>query len=209
MLVPSNYVKTTIEGTCILCVCSHYFSLAIQVMVSGMLTKIASHNDQLDAVEVPLTRFHSKAPPAISIADYLHRIVQFASIEKTNLLILLVLIDRICENSKFIITSLTAHRFIIAAITVIAKFTCDSYCTNSHYARVGGISTQELNMLEVEFLFLVRWNLFCDSMTLQRYYQHLVTASGFQLVSSENSRTAEGTDGHLETYDQTPYFYIS
>lgn len=68
-------------------------------------------------------------------------------------------------------------RFIIACITVVSKALCDSYCTNAHYARVGGISTQELNTLELEFLFLVDWHLFCGSEQLQKYYTHLVQQS--------------------------------
>jgi hypothetical protein len=54
---------------------------------------------------------------------------------------------------------------------------CDSYCTNTHYARVGGVSTQELNTLEVEFLFMIGWELYCDTALLQNYYEHLVDHS--------------------------------
>jgi hypothetical protein len=88
-------------------------------MISDMLTRIASHNDRIPVTPPSLTRFHSRAPPAISIPEYVHRIVQFAGVEKACLVLLLVYIDRVCDrHAQFSISSLTVHRFLITAITV-------------------------------------------------------------------------------------------
>ncbi|KAJ1563696.1 hypothetical protein HK405_001113, partial [Cladochytrium tenue] len=51
---------------------------------------------------------------------------------------------------------------------------CDSFLQNSMYAKVGGISTKELNMLELEFLFLIDWDLTATTENLQEYYKNLV-----------------------------------
>lgn len=59
----------------------------------------------------------------------------------------------------FTLSSLTCHRFIIASITVCSKGLCDTFCTNSLYARVGGIPVSELNVLEREFLRMIDWRL--------------------------------------------------
>ena len=40
-----------------------------------------------------------------------------------------------------------------------SKALCDAFCTNSLYARVGGIPVGELNMLEREFLRMIDWRL--------------------------------------------------
>jgi hypothetical protein len=86
--------------------------VVLETMIAAMLTRIASHNDQIPVTTSTLTRFHSRAPPAITIADYLHRIVQFTSLEKSVLLMLLAYIDRICDrNPHFTISSLTIHRY--------------------------------------------------------------------------------------------------
>ncbi|KAJ3038385.1 hypothetical protein HDV00_000727 [Rhizophlyctis rosea] len=42
------------------------------------------------------------------------------------------------------------------------------------YAKVGGISTKELNILEIEFLFLIDWQLTASVEVLQNYYVNLV-----------------------------------
>jgi hypothetical protein len=60
---------------------------------------------------------------------------------------------------RFTLSSLTCHRFIIASITVSSKGLCDTFCTNSLYAKVGGISVTELNVLEREFLEKIDWRL--------------------------------------------------
>lgn len=125
-----------------------------------------------------LTRFHSRASPNITVLDYLRRIVRFTKIEvnfssrtntcslsyiplqKSCLLITLHYIDQICaRNSGFTITSLTCHRFIITSVAISSKTLCDAFCTNNLYAKVGGISIAELNVLEREFLRMIDWRL--------------------------------------------------
>ncbi|KAI8925048.1 cyclin-domain-containing protein [Entophlyctis helioformis] len=153
-----------------LCSSEHLISL-----IADMLGRLVSHNDQIPLAASNLTRFHSRAPPAISISDYLRRIVKYAAVERICLLTLLIYIDRVCERHPlFTISSLTVHRFVITAITCACKAICDVYLANSMYGRVGGITTKELNILEVEFLFLIDWDLRTEVDDLQNYYVNLV-----------------------------------
>ena len=59
----------------------------------------------------------------------------------------------------FVLSSLTCHRFVIASIVVSSKCLCDTFSSNSVYAKVGGIPIAELNMLEREFLRVIEWKL--------------------------------------------------
>jgi hypothetical protein len=106
-----------------------------------MLSRLVQHNDRytpfigdfsllcsIPLLAVNLTRFHSRAPPryylhylcgeitaSISISDYIKRIVKYASIEKSTLLLVLIYIDRMCELHKtFTVSSLTIHRCVLA-----------------------------------------------------------------------------------------------
>ncbi|CAG8456501.1 9120_t:CDS:2 [Diversispora eburnea] len=171
-----------------------YFYMVDTNHLMHMIGRLIIHNDQIPLMPSNLSRFHSRAQPSISVVDYLRRIVRHTSIEKPCLLILLIYIDRVCErNRTFTITSLTVHRFLIAAVTVSSKALCDSYCTNSHYARVGGIPTQELNALELEFIKLIDWQLICAGETLQQYYVNLVNQNSNykRIVPSENENSYE------------------
>ncbi|CAD6888196.1 unnamed protein product [Tilletia controversa] len=147
----------------------------VVVLVADMLSRLVAHNDKLPLHPSSLTRFHSRATPGISVASYLRRIVRYTNLEKVCTLILLVYIDRVCERMPgFTICGLTVHRFVCAAIVCASKALCDAFSTNSHYAKVGGISLIELNMLEKEFLENIDWSLTCDGTMLQHYYSSLV-----------------------------------
>jgi len=118
------------------------------------------HNDLIPLTTTSLTRFHSRAPPGISVYEYLLRITRYTNVEACCLLILLHYIDRITERlPNFTISSLTVHRFLIAGVTCGSKALSDSFCTNGRYAKVGGVSLAEVNLLEKEFLSAIDWRL--------------------------------------------------
>lgn len=140
-----------------------------------MLERLMGHNDQIPFLPESLTRFHSRAVPSINVLDYLRRIIKFTKVEKSCLLLTLHYVDQICARTPlFTLSSLTCHRFIIASIAVCSKGMCDTFCTNSFYARVGGIPVSELNDLEREFLRMIDWRLTCTREVLQEYYINLV-----------------------------------
>lgn len=72
-------------------------------------------------------------------------------------------------QQQFIMDSHNIHRLIIAGTTVSTKFFSDFFYSNSRYARVGGISLQELNYLELQFLILCDFELLVSVNELQRY----------------------------------------
>ncbi|KAI9277116.1 cyclin-domain-containing protein [Phascolomyces articulosus] len=209
---------TAMNDTEVIQVPEYFYAVDISYlthMIADMLGRLISHNDLIPLTPSNLTRFHSRTPPNISLNDYLRRIVKYASVEKACLLVLLIYIDRVCElHPQFTISSLTVHRFLITAVTVSSKSLCDSYCTNSHYAKVGGISTQELNALELEFLRLIDWNLSSSGPVLQQYYTNLVqqhpcyermTTRRRQSVASDQSqKTSQNLSSLLQPMSATP-----
>ncbi|WVQ80471.1 hypothetical protein IAT38_002576 [Cryptococcus sp. DSM 104549] len=148
-------------------------------LLAHMLELLIRHNDQVPLMPDALTRFHSRAAPGISVKDYLARIVKYTNCEKIPLLSLLSYIDITCLNlPTFTLSSLTVHRFLIASICAGSKAQCDVFCTNAHYAKVGGIRPAELNALERELLKVTEWDLCCHAETLQRYYTSLIRSYG-------------------------------
>lgn len=121
-----------------------------------MLDRIIAHNDALPS-DRPLTRFHSRAAPAISPHAYLTRITTFTNVDPCIIVILLYYIDKLSDYLT--ISSLTIHRFLISAICCGSKALSDSFATNSRYARVGGVELIEMNALEREFLLAINWRL--------------------------------------------------
>jgi hypothetical protein len=85
-----------------------------------------------------------------------------------------VYIDRIIQsNPTFVVNSLNIHRLLITSVMLAAKFFDDQYFNNAYYAKVGGVPCNEMNVLEVEFLFMTNFSLFVDTETYRQYYTEL------------------------------------
>ncbi|KAH3667315.1 hypothetical protein OGAPHI_002964 [Ogataea philodendri] len=126
------------------------------VIISRMLSSLISINDKQISPDInhqSLTRFHSRSPPQISLYSYLSRLSHYSSLENSVLITSIYYIDLLSMcYPTFAVSSLTVHRFLLTATTVASKALCDSFCSNSHYAKVGGVNLMELNVLETEFL---------------------------------------------------------
>mmetsp|Transcript_24119 Transcript_24119/g.33071 ORF Transcript_24119/g.33071 Transcript_24119/m.33071 type:complete len:219 (+) Transcript_24119:1147-1803(+) len=105
------------------------------------------------------TRFHAPRVPSISIRQYVERIVSYAPCTVECFVVALIYLDRIIQNqSPLFVNSRTIHRLFITSVLLSAKYIDDIYFNNKYYARVGGISGSEMNALELEFLFRVKFD---------------------------------------------------
>ena len=158
-------------------------------LISSMIMELIRYNDAIPLKDGHLTRFHSRAPPGISVQDYLQRLTTHATLSPPILLSMVYYIDRLCAlYPAFTITSLTVHRFLIASGTVASKGLSDSFWTNKTYARVGGVSIKELALLELDFLTRMEWRIVPKPEVLCDYYRSLV-------IRSETHQFAENNGG--------------
>lgn len=164
-------------------------------MIGNMLMELVRLNDNIPLQDGRLTRFHSRAPPGISVMDYLQRLTTHATLPPPILLSMVYYIDRLCAlYPAFTISSLTVHRFLITSATVASKGLSDSFWTNNTYARVGGISLKELALLELELLYRVDWKIVPKPEVLVDYYRSLVDRSeGYEI--EEISTSKQGLPG--------------
>lgn len=146
-------------------------------LVASMLQELVTINDPLSLTQFSyITRFHSRSPPRISIHAYLARLTHFCQLQPAIILSIIYYIDLLCCTYKaFHINSLTVHRFVLTAAVVASKGLCDTLCTNAHYAKVGGLSKQELNGLEMEFLVRVDYRIVPKVEKLETYFERLMS----------------------------------
>lgn len=165
------------------------------ILISNMLMELVRFNDDIPLKDGRLTRFHSRAPPAISVKDYLQRLTTHATLSPPILLSMVYYIDRLCAlYPAFTISSLTVHRFLITSATVASKGLSDSFWTNNTYARVGGVRLKELALLELEFLWRVEWRIVPKPEVLVDYYRSLVERSeGYQIEERKDSGVTDGS----------------
>ncbi|KAL0459534.1 UNVERIFIED_CONTAM: Cyclin-P3-1 [Sesamum latifolium] len=100
-----------------------------------------------------ITVFHGLRAPSLSIQQYIDRIFKYACCSPSCFVIANIYIDRFIQRTNLFLTSLNIHRLLITSVMVAAKFMDDAFFNNAYYARVGGVSTAELNKLEIKFLF--------------------------------------------------------
>ncbi len=64
---------------------------------------------------------------------------------------------------------------LITAVMLAAKFFDDRFYNNEYYSKVGGISNKEINILEIEFLNYINFNLYVDPVIFFKYRQRLLS----------------------------------
>ncbi|KAH9537979.1 hypothetical protein CY35_16G080800 [Sphagnum magellanicum] len=135
-------------------------------------TQILAHNHSICPQK--MTVFHGFKAPNISIEKYLERIFKYANCSPSCFVVAYAYIDRFIRQQPGIpITSLNVHRLLITSVMVAAKFLDDAYYNNAYYAKVGGVTTAEMNRLEIEFLFRLDFRLQLTVRVFESYCSHL------------------------------------
>ncbi|RNF17490.1 CYC2-like cyclin 6 [Trypanosoma conorhini] len=115
------------------------------------------------------THFHSSRIPQISVIDYVRRIAKYSCCSPECFVLSLIYMDRYLYTTRFPLTFRNVHRLMITAVLVSAKLRDDTYYTNTYYASLGGISTAELNGLELEFLKIIDWTTWVEPSQFEEY----------------------------------------
>jgi len=128
-----------------------------------LLPTIASVLDRvcvLNAHKPQTNPFAGIAAAPISIVDYILRIHHFVGCSDECFVVGLIYIDRLLfRRPTIVMNTLTAHRLVLTAVLLAAKFYDDSVFNNKYFARIGGLATSEMNVLEFEFLSGIDFNL--------------------------------------------------
>eukprot|EP00004_Rigifila_ramosa_P017119 TRINITY_DN4132_c0_g1_i3.p1 TRINITY_DN4132_c0_g1~~TRINITY_DN4132_c0_g1_i3.p1 ORF type:complete len:253 (-),score=48.59 TRINITY_DN4132_c0_g1_i3:34-792(-) len=141
------------------------------------LTHIYTHS-QVSETDPTMTHFHATRPPSISVRDYVARVLQYSPCSKECFILAVCLVDRVMQlNPKFRLCQLNVHRVILLGVLTATKFYDDFYYNNTFYAKVGGVTTAELNALEIDFLFLLNFNLQITPAHFFRYSQFVLALS--------------------------------
>ncbi|KAL8539496.1 hypothetical protein ACS0TY_001204 [Phlomoides rotata] len=146
-------------------------------VVSSLLQRVAETNDAaygscLDTQKMSI--FHGFSRPTISIESYLERIVKYANCSPCCFIVAYIYLDRFTQRQPFIpINSFNLHRLLIASVLVSAKFMDDMFYNNAYYSKVGGITTVEMNLLELDFLFGMGFQLNVSISVFEQYNSYL------------------------------------
>jgi len=128
--------------------------------------------------------FHSVHPPSMGIQDYLERIRKYFRCSDECFVVALVYIDRVAKaESGVSMSALNAHRLLLVAVVIAAKFQDDIHYSNAYYARVGGLPLSEVNSLETQFVEIISWKL-CVGPEEYQFYHNAVCQATSDCVPS-------------------------
>ena len=147
--------------------------------ISKTLTTILENNKKLKDYRDILKKqsmmyFSANSIPNITIKDYLIRIQNYSGIEKSTLILSMILIDHMCKKSNIVLTIYNIHRILFSSVLISIKYNEDSYYDNTFYAQIAGIKPNELKLLEYKFLELNDFNVYVKDTEYEQYEKYLV-----------------------------------
>jgi len=165
-------------------------------VLSDVLIRLCERHDLLTMNQCPVTRFHALRAPRTPIKSYLERITRYTKCSEECLVLALIYIDRLIKNNgDFLVVSLNVHRLMLTSIMVSAKFFDDQQCNNAYFGKLGGVSCKEIDLIEIEFLFVLNFNLCVEIEIFMRYSTLLrkISQSGGKFQQNKGVVTMEST----------------
>ncbi|XP_055826966.1 cyclin-U4-1-like [Solanum dulcamara] len=142
--------------------------------MGSVVERVAESNDRYSGQKVSI--FDGLTRPTISVQSYLERIFKYANCSPSCFIVAYIYLDRFSQRQPLLpINSFNVHRLLITSVLVSAKFMDDIFYNNGYYGKVGGISTREMNLLEVDFLFGIGFQLNVTPTTFHTYCSYLHT----------------------------------
>lgn len=121
--------------------------------------------------------YEGKRIPKINPNDYLDRLITYTKPEKSTLVLTVVYLDKYCNAQKISITYRNFHRLILTALTLALKFCEDLIFNNLFYGKIGGVTTAQLNSMEMDFLKTMNWELYVSDLVFNCYQNKLLSVS--------------------------------
>ncbi|KAF7533935.1 hypothetical protein G7054_g6646 [Neopestalotiopsis clavispora] len=150
---------------------------------------IGENSQPLNLQHSAITRkFYSKAPPPISIEEYLMRIHRWCPMSSAVYLATSFYLFRLGVEERAIpVTRRNCHRLLLAGLRVAMKALEDLSYPHAKFAKVGGVSELELARLEISFCFLAGFELVVREEQLKTHWESLRDGSSLGRFGDEGS----------------------
>lgn len=110
----------------------------------------------------------------MNIREYAERMERYLHCSDECFILCILYIERMVQcHSQFVVTDLNVHRLLLTSLVVAAKFHDDVYRSNAHYAKVGGVTVNELAKLEAHFLKKLDWRVHVMADEYSKYFNRV------------------------------------
>ena len=100
-----------------------------------------------------------KTIPDISINDFLERLSKYSKASDEIFILTLIYIDRVCHYYSIKLNYNNIHKLILASMIIAIKYNEDEYYSIKFYAKLGGVTKAEMNLLEYHFIYLINFKI--------------------------------------------------
>eukprot|EP00960_Hanusia_phi_P002010 57962-Hanusia_phi.AAC.2 len=178
----------------------HAMDLGFVPKIAEFLTLLAKKGDRIlenkgsmNSEDLLRSSFHAQRRPKVSLKDYCDRICKYGGCSPGCLLLGLIYMDRFLSRwPDYIVSGCNVHRLILSATLLATKQWDDTHFNNAFWAKVGGISGEELNSLEYQFASKIKWNLQVEPHDMEGYRQMLSLAAKKNFRSIKNIWKVDG-----------------
>jgi hypothetical protein len=135
----------------------------VSISIEDYITRIAKYSSYVSDDNCN----HSRLCKTTSWSSHSCRECQFGActqcgqndIKQMLILSYLLLQRYIGKNSSNVLTSRTIHRLFLICVVITNKYNFDIICNNLQFSKIGGIPLLELNVMEIEFLRIMNFDL--------------------------------------------------
>ena len=140
---------------------------------SELLTDICEESKKCSSKSIYIKSFMTKSIPSISLKNYMLRLFRYTKMNESTIIIILIYIDKICNMNNKKISYYNIFKLILGSMIAAIKYNEDQFYPAEVYAKLGGVSVSELNLLEMEFYKLIDFKLFVDEEIFLKYREYL------------------------------------
>lgn len=119
--------------------------------------------------------FQCVSIPTITITDFLIYVINRTTCSNSSMVLMVIILQLLryrCPDLQ--INILTIHRLVLISLLTASKFIDDNYDGNLRFAKVSNLNLKEINLLEVELLFLISFDLHHQLDMYARENHHII-----------------------------------
>lgn len=146
--VTSNVATDSQQSNCSM-------SLLIDLISSAFIKVIINHKNTIEDKSLAVDEFYSIRIPNMTIKEYLERIVKHSKMESSTLVMSFVLISNMVNEHNYILSLRNVYRLLLASAVICIKYNEDSQFNNQYYAKIGGLTAKEFNLIEYSFFIKI------------------------------------------------------
>lgn len=124
--------------------------------------------------EMEIFNVHKK--PSITMKDYLNRIIKYSHPEPSSLILSLIYLDNILFKANIKLKDINVFKLFYTCFVLSMKFNEDKHNSHKFYAKVGGVSFNDLLLMEYTVLNYFNWDLCIKEETYDLYFHNLYSS---------------------------------